>query len=73
MFSALQNVVPSHLMDRQLHPFTTLHATGVADDAGDKAFDDEPLPAPAPQRVQTDGGIAGNDAPRRSVIPIALS
>ena len=45
MFTALQNVVPSHLMDRQLHPFDTLRATGVPDDNGDKAFDGDPLPA----------------------------
>jgi tRNA 2-thiocytidine biosynthesis protein TtcA len=41
MFSALQTVVPSHLMDRNLYPFTSLQPTGVADTAGDKAFDDD--------------------------------
>ncbi len=45
MFTALQNVVPSHLMDRQLHAFETLRATGVPDADGDKAFDEDPLPA----------------------------
>lgn len=44
MLKALQNVVPSHLMDRQLFPFETLQTTGVADDNGDTAFDEEPLP-----------------------------
>ena len=44
MFSALQTVVPSHLMDRQLHPFQTIRATGVASDDGDKAFDTEEFP-----------------------------
>jgi tRNA 2-thiocytidine biosynthesis protein TtcA len=34
------HVVPSHLMDRNLHPFTTLQTTGVADPAGDRAFDE---------------------------------
>ncbi|WP_101049110.1 tRNA 2-thiocytidine(32) synthetase TtcA [Macromonas nakdongensis] len=48
MLRALQNVVPSHLMDRQLFPFETLQTTGVADENGDTAFDEEPLPsAPA--------------------------
>jgi len=47
MLHALQNVVPSHLMDRQLFPFETLVPTGVASDDGDKAFDDEELPDPA--------------------------
>jgi tRNA 2-thiocytidine biosynthesis protein TtcA len=45
MFTALQNVVPSHLMDRQLHAFETLRATGVPDANGDKGFDEDPLPA----------------------------
>ena len=45
MLKALQNVVPSHLMDRQLFPFETLQTTGVPNDNGDTAFDDEPLPA----------------------------
>ncbi len=46
MFSALQNVVPSHLMDGKRYDFKGIKATGVADDEGDKAFDAEPLPAP---------------------------
>lgn len=62
MFSALQNVVPSHLADRRLFPFETLEATGVADPEGDKAFDTEMPSPPAP---------AGNPAPARPVIPIA--
>ncbi len=84
MASALQNVVPSHLLDRKLHPFQTLRATGVADADGDKAFDDEPLPEPiVPQRARVDDGDggagadqprpAGNEAARRAVIPIAVS
>jgi len=39
MFTALQNVVPSHLLDGTLHDFQGLKATGVADENGDKAFD----------------------------------
>ena len=41
MFRAMANVVPSHLMDRNLYPFAGLKATGVADSGGDHAFDDE--------------------------------
>jgi tRNA 2-thiocytidine biosynthesis protein TtcA len=41
MFAALQNVVPSHLMDAQLHGFKDLKITGMADESGDKAFDEE--------------------------------
>ena len=41
MCTAMGNVVPSHLMDRNLYPFTTLQATGAAEPGGDRAFDDE--------------------------------
>jgi len=47
MLKALQNVVPSHLMDRQLFPFETLQTTGEPNEDGDMAFDEEPLPVPA--------------------------
>jgi tRNA 2-thiocytidine biosynthesis protein TtcA len=39
MFAALGQVVPSHLMDRQLYDFANLTATGQPDPQGDKAFD----------------------------------
>jgi tRNA 2-thiocytidine biosynthesis protein TtcA len=42
MFNALGNVVPSHLMDTKLFGFAGLRATGVADPAGDIAFDEDP-------------------------------
>jgi tRNA 2-thiocytidine biosynthesis protein TtcA len=48
MFSAMGNIVPSHMMDRKLHPFQTLQATGVADPQGDRAFDEEDDEACAP-------------------------
>ncbi|HEV7819640.1 MAG TPA: tRNA 2-thiocytidine(32) synthetase TtcA [Burkholderiales bacterium] len=41
MFSALANVVPSHLMDTTLHPFAGLRAGGIADANGDIAFDED--------------------------------
>jgi tRNA 2-thiocytidine biosynthesis protein TtcA len=47
MFTALQNVVPSHLMDHQLHDFKNVRATGVEDENGDKAFDEEEFPTPS--------------------------
>ena len=39
MFTALQNIVPSHLMDGTRHDFRGIKATGVANADGDKAFD----------------------------------
>ena len=50
MFKAMGNVVPSHLMDRNLYPFAGLQSTGVPDSGGDHAFDDDdcgPTPAAA--------------------------
>ena len=47
MFSAMQSVVPSHLLDGTLHDFKGLKATGVADANGDTAFDPPELPQPA--------------------------
>ena len=47
MFNAMANVVPSHLMDRNLYPFATLQATGVPDAAGDRAFDEDDCAEPA--------------------------
>ncbi len=41
MFRALQNVVPSHLMDSALFDFKGVKANGVADAAGDIAFDED--------------------------------
>lgn len=46
MFTALQNVVPSHLMDATRYDFKGIKITGVADADGDKAFDAEELPVP---------------------------
>jgi tRNA 2-thiocytidine biosynthesis protein TtcA len=47
MFSALQNVAPSHLMDSRRFDFQGLKATGEASDDGDRAFDPEDFPIPA--------------------------
>ncbi|MDP9045220.1 MAG: tRNA 2-thiocytidine(32) synthetase TtcA [Pseudomonadota bacterium] len=46
MFTAMANVVPSHLMDRNLFPFETIQAGGTPDPAGDRAFDADDACAP---------------------------
>ncbi len=49
MATALGRVVPSHLQDRNLYPFASLQASGVADPEGDRAFDeDDEVCAPRP-------------------------
>ena len=45
VFSSLQRVAPSHLLDRTLFDFPAVSATGVAADGGDKAFDREDFSA----------------------------
>jgi len=47
IFSSLSTVVPSHLMDRDMFGFADLKADGVANPAGDIAFDEEPCSTPA--------------------------
>ncbi|RTL26540.1 MAG: tRNA 2-thiocytidine(32) synthetase TtcA [Burkholderiales bacterium] len=41
MFTALSNIVPSHMMDRKLYPFETIKATGLPMKGGDIAFDED--------------------------------
>ena len=56
MFTALANVVPSHLMDRELFPFETIKPSGQATADGDIAFDEEencgPSEAPAGKTIK---------------------
>ena len=55
MFSALQNVAPSHLMDARLHDFANLQVSGQPEPEGDTAFDHEtfePATLPGLQVVQ---------------------
>lgn len=47
MFTAMGNIVTSHMMDRQLFPFETIKATGTPDPNGDIAFDEEEHCGPA--------------------------
>ena len=56
MFTALQNVVPSHLMDHKQHDFKNIRPTGLDDENGDKAFDAEEFPNSARSGLP---GLAG--------------
>lgn len=52
IFTAMGNIVPSHMMDRNLYPFTTLQTTGVVNPEGDRAFDDDDDCGPKPQTAE---------------------
>jgi tRNA 2-thiocytidine biosynthesis protein TtcA len=52
MFRAMGNIVPSHMMDKALYPFTTIRATGAAFEGGDIAFDEDEGCGPAPEAVR---------------------
>ncbi|HEX5697178.1 MAG TPA: tRNA 2-thiocytidine(32) synthetase TtcA [Rhodoferax sp.] len=52
MFTALQNVVPSHLMDVNRYDFKNIKITGQADVDGDKVFDEEEFPLPGVAGLQ---------------------
>lgn len=60
---ALQNVVPSHLMDAKLHDFANLKTTGVPDEEGDKAFDEETYGYTVPQDETAIAKIDANSIP----------
>jgi tRNA 2-thiocytidine biosynthesis protein TtcA len=57
IYTAMGNITLSHLMDRNLYPFTTLQTTGTVNPDGDRAFDEEDAcepPAAAPIRIHRD-------------------
>ena len=53
MFTALQNVVPSHLMDTSRFDFQNIQVSRVASEDGDKLFDEDELPTPSLPGIQT--------------------
>ena len=57
MFTALQNVVPSHLLDLKRHDFKGIKATGEVDKDGDMAFDPETFPEPNFQGMPSFSGL----------------
>ena len=74
MLKALQNVVPSHLMDRGLYDFAGVRATGRPPADGDLAFDAEELPMPGPVATAPDEDDAppAAPAPERRVFALTL-
>ncbi|OON41170.1 tRNA 2-thiocytidine(32) synthetase TtcA [Izhakiella australiensis] len=71
MFSAMQNVVPSHLADTGLFDFKSIHHGDAVIDGGDLAFDRESLPLqPAGWQPQDEEDEAGRDYPRLDVLQI---
>jgi len=64
MLRALAHVVPSHLLDRNLHPFATLQPTGVPDAGGDIAFDEDD-PCVQPQ-VEARISLAALQSPKET-------
>lgn len=75
VFGALSRVVPSHLMDRDLHNFVDLSVDGRPDSLGDIAFDTEPLePAIIPAEYDFAAGVdAEEDGEGRVDIPTAVT
>ena len=53
IFRSIQNVAPSHLLDRNLFDFAGVKTTGMADADGDKAFDAEEYVEPVLAQVIT--------------------
>lgn len=45
MFTAMQNVVPSHLADNTIFDFKNLQKTGLPDAGGDLALDKPDIPS----------------------------
>ncbi len=54
MFNAIQNVVPSHLLDHQLFGFKSIDRHSGIINGGDLAFDKPALPAVPPVDLETD-------------------
>jgi tRNA 2-thiocytidine biosynthesis protein TtcA len=59
IFNAMANVAPTHLLDRALHDFASVRATGVASPEGDRAFDPD-LTLIASPPTAADLGVTGD-------------
>ena len=70
IFAAMSRVVPSHLMDRNLFAFDALQPTGVADAAGDRAFDDNDLDTDSVSSVRWTAGTLASGPPPGTAPPL---
>ncbi|MEO8923976.1 MAG: tRNA 2-thiocytidine(32) synthetase TtcA [Caldimonas sp.] len=64
IFRAMGHVDASHLMDRNLFPFASIQAGGVADPAGDRAFDDDDFAVECGSATIAGVSIAALPSPR---------
>ena len=69
IFRAMGDVVPSHLMDRNLHPFASLQPTGAVNPEGDRAFDEEEFEACGPAAAAEPIRIVPSASPPRGESP----
>ena len=73
MFSALQNVVPSHLADTELFDFAGLQRGQTLKHGGDTAFDKESVPSQFSDRHSDGEAIRVEMPSERKVINILAS
>ncbi len=61
MFQAMQNIVPSHMVDKNLFDFAAVTKARAAEFAGDTAFDKESVPAKPVGLLEEDDDRQHND------------
>jgi len=67
IFRAMSDVVPSHLLDRNLHRFASLQPNGKVNPEGDRAFDEDELDACGPAAGAEPIGSAPPDRPAQPI------
>jgi len=67
IFRAMSDVVPSHLLDRNLHRFASLQPNGKVNPEGDRAFDEDELDACGPAAGVEPIGSAPPDRPAQPI------
>ncbi|WP_409420066.1 tRNA 2-thiocytidine(32) synthetase TtcA [Pseudaeromonas sp. ZJS20] len=70
MFTALQDVIPSHLLDHQLFDFKSINRDSGVIDGGDIAFD-KPEISLVPQELDDDGDERAADTQRLDIVELS--